>query len=667
LKRNTGFYLYHFILFYFLLTGGHALAQMGQPSAANPNIPHADTSKTNTNKWRSPEPRLYYKKLNSEQTYVPDTGLHAFQRREFSQPWYRNTGNQGSATQNLLFTPEDRLGPSLGYHDYDIYRMLPDSLKFYNTNRPYSVFSYQLGSKLEQIASIMHTQNIKPNWNFAFTYRKMYSPGFFNLQNTNHDNTNLTTNYQSKDLHYKLNAAIIYNKEQQDENGGVLYEKQLDSSLYSDRKTMNVVFPADFTNPNRTRSAITNIQRDFTLLLQHSYTWGPTDTLYNADSTHITPKLTPRFGITHRLDFSSEKHQYKDRLPDSTRYTDFFQHAFITNGYSIQDSLLTYQQWTKVDNKISLNGFFGKSGNQLQFIAGIGNRIDNFVTNNTIGNNRDNILSNYLFGEIKKEALAPGQWFYKANTQFYLTGDDAGDFLLHAVAGKELKNNWGSFSAGFKQQLNSAPYSYQIFETQFDTITKSYNKESITQIYGLLESPKLRFTAGASNYLISNYIYINQNRQFDQYAKAFNITEIWARKTFRLGRLFLDNELVYQQTTAGAPVNVPTVLGRHQLSIESSLFKGALKLATGVMIQYHTSYYCAGYDPFFNRYYYQNSYYLSNQPEGSVYFNFRVKRFRAYIMCDQIQALFYHNNIAAPGYPMPDFMVRFGFTWVFIN
>ena len=68
-------------------------------------------------------------------------------------------GNLGSPVNNLMFTPEDRAGPSLGYHINDVYRMNVDSLNYYSTNRPYSIFSYQLGSKLEQTASIMHSQN----------------------------------------------------------------------------------------------------------------------------------------------------------------------------------------------------------------------------------------------------------------------------------------------------------------------------------------------------------------------------------------------------------------------------------------------------------------------------------------------------------------------------
>lgn len=129
----------------------------------------------------------------------------------------------------------------------------------------------------------------------------------------------------------------------------------------------------------------------------------------------------------------------------------------------------------------------------------------------------------------------------------------------------------------------------------------------------------------------------------------------------------LDNELVYQQKAGSAPVNVPLLMGRHQLSLERPIFHRALYVATGVEARYHSPYKPAGYAPLFNRFYYQNSHSISNDPELSVFFNFRIKRFRAYIMADQLQTLFANNYITTPGYPGPDMMIRFGFTWVLIN
>ena len=639
----------------------------GQPTTLQ-NAPQRDTNanKSNTTKWKNHEAKISFKKLNSERVYTPDTALHTFHRRPFSQPWYQDLGNLGSPTQSLLFVPDDRLGPTLGYHINDVYRFDLDSLNYYNTTRPYAAFTFNLGSKLEQMAALSYTQNIDARWNFSFDYRKINSPGFYKIQRNNHDNVNFNTSFKSRDQHYELFGALVYNKEQHDENGGIVATSQLGDPNYNDRKTLDVAYENDAYSV--TRSPVSNLQRDFGLLLQQSYTWGHGDTLYNSDSTSYTYKLTPRFRITHKLELSTEKHEYKDLIPDSLRYSELFAHSFSNNGIYVPgqtDTVIAGQKWFWIDNRVLLNTLLGKVGRQLIINAGIGNRIDNFTSYYGTGSNSNTIVSNYLIGEASKEALAPGEWFYKADAKFFLTGADAGDFLLHGTVGRDVKA--GSIAAGFQQQLNNAPYSYTNYENQYYKLSTSFDKESITQVFASLHSSFFALTLGARLYLIDNYIYINENQLPAQYSIPFNITQLWLRKTIRFGHFLLDNELAYQQKTGNAPVNIPAILGRHQFSYERSLFHSALKIATGIEVRYTTAYNPSGYDPLLNRFYYQTAYFITNTPEASAFFNFRIKRFRAFIMGDQLQQTFLQNKMPYAGYPLQDVMVRFGFSWVLID
>ncbi len=651
-------------------TGAFAQVQQpGDPLMLN-NAPQRDTNsnKSNTADWQNYSARISYRQLYSEKIYTPDTGLHLFHRRPFSQPWYRDLGNLGSPTRSLLFMPEHRLGPSLGYRVFDVYRYNVDSLMYYNTNRPYSSFIFQLGSKLEQNAEIFHTQNIQPNWNFAIQYRKITSPGFYQIQRTNDDNGNISTNYQSKNQHYNLYAGVVYNKQQQDENGGILADSLLSFSDYTDRRTIPVRFEnTTFGNigSNR-RSSVTNALREVSVLLNHSYTFGRTDTLYNEDSTSFRTELTPRFGISHRLQITGEKHTYKDYRPDSLRYVDFFNYNFRLNG---EDTVSVVQKWFMIDNRFLLNGFVGKRENPLSFNAGLGTRYDNFNTEYATGNNTNGTFSTYLTGEIKKEALdtGRGQWEYKANALFYVTGEAIGSSQINGEIGKGIGNTFGTIVAGAKQSINHAPYAYRYYQNAFDTITASFDKESVTQLYARVDADRLKLSIGFSNYLVANYIYLNEQQLPAQFGSAFNISQLTLRKVFTWRSVVFDNEVALQQLAGDAPINVPQLMGRHQLSLERYIFKHALKIATGVEVRYHSNYKPSAYSPFFNRFYYQSVYTISNTPEATVFFNFKVKRFRAYLMFDQLQQFIVRNTITAPGYPAQDFMIRFGFNWVMIN
>ncbi len=694
MKKSTSSYL----LFIYLLVGCFNSYGQAGPSTL-PGGPRRDTSqnKTNNGKWKDEEPNIYYEKLNSAHTWRPDTAIHSFQRNPFTQSWYRDLGNLGSPALNLLFTPDSRMGPSLGYHVFDIYRFNIDSLNYYNSSRPYSAFHYQLGSKLEQTASILHTQNIRPNWNFAVEFRKTNSPGFYQVQRNNNDNAFLTTNYKSLDKHYELYAGMVYNKQQHDENGGIVNDSDLTDPRFTDRKTIDAAYQSSYSS---LRSTVTNTLRDYTFSLQHSYRWGRTDTTYNKDSTQYTYRLVPRFSITHKMAVSTEKHTYKDLAPDSIRYTAMFTQSFANDGTGYyaagDDSVFMEQKWLKVDNQLMLNGFLGKPEQQLTFSAGIGNRYDRFISQPvsnviqdslpnlyyTIGNDKSNMVHNYLAGEIRKEALHPGQWEYGVSTKFFFTGTDAGNLVLNALLGKQLKNNAAGFALGFRQEINSATYSYTNYENKFTKQFYTFNKESVTTLSATLETPKLRLSGGLKNYVINNYLYYNEQEVPDQYSGTFNLTQVWLKKVFKAGNIYFDNELVYQQVPGNAPVNIPAIMGRHQITYEQALFKKRLKLATGVEVRYTNDYKPAGYDAIHNQFFFQDTKTIRNTPELSLFLNFRIKRFRAFIMGDNLQQIFSRNTILYTGTPVsnftpgrtyipvyaaPDVLIRFGFTWVMIN
>ncbi len=653
----------------------------------NGSVKDTTHAKTNTNDWKSEDAKIYFQQLHSEKKLSPDTSLHTFQRRPFVQPWARDLGNPGSPVYNLLFAPENRVGPSLGYHSFDVYRFDLDSLNYYNTTRPYSIFKYQLGSKLEQVAGILHTQNIKPNWNFMVEYRKTNAPGFYKIQRNNHDNFCFSTRYTSPNKHYYLSAGMVYNNEQHDENGGIVNDSELTNAAYTDRRTVDAAYQNG--QYSLTRSTVTNMQRDFGVQLQHSYIFGPVDTVYNADSTQYATHLKQRFSITHQLSMSTEKHLYKDLAPDSLRYISLFTASFGNGGaaYYIPggDSVTTNQQWFWVDNRVLLNGFLGRDSSQLQCSAGIGYRYDQFTSDmlQNGGLQKVNTNSNYITGELKKEALKPGAWEYGGSALVYVTGSYAGNFKLRTLLGKSIGSHGSNFVAGFEQSLGSAPYSYSTYQNPYANLSYSFNKESITTAFASVDVHRWRLSLGARNYILDNYIYISKLGLPAQYNVPLNIAQVWARKVFRVGNFYLDNELVYQKQPTHAPVNLPELMGRNQLSYERQMFNKALKVATGIEVRYNTAYKPAGYNALLNRFYHQDSAYVSNNPELSVFLNFSVRHFRAFVMVDQVQQLFAKNAVLFTGttatnfsglgrdylpvYATQNTMLRFGFSWVLVN
>jgi len=634
------------------------------PNGYDPNNPNnvPDSVKNKLNKeWKEESAVIYYNTLNSAKAKYPDSSLNNFHRYQPIQPWWgKDLGNYGTAVRNQFFTPVTPIGLSLGYHVYDMYMMTLDSLRFYNTTRPYSSFQYLLGSKLEQNAAILHTQNINPFWNFAFNLRYNSAIGFYKLQRANNLSFSFNTNYLSPNKRYYVASGIIFNKFRQDENGGVKDIRQLDSPAYAQRTTMDVNLPSGNVT---TSAAVANAQQVLDFYIQNNYSFGRTDTIYNQDSTGMSLEFTPRFRIKHQLLLHADKHTFRDFEPDSARYAE----ANIVNyKFAPIDTVISTQSHFYIDNKFSLNGFIGKLKELVEIEAGVANRIDYFNTNYPVGKDKLNSIGNYLFGQIKKEAFDKGQWEYQANAQLFLTGDAVGNFNINAFVGKDL-GKWGNFSGGFKQNLSNAPYTYTTFNTDFYRKSYDLGKVSVTQIWAKTVIDKLKLELGANNYLISNYIYYDDKNTVQQEGTAFSVMQVYGRKDIKLRSFHFNNEVVWQKATE-APINLPDILIRSQLGIITPLFKSALIVSSGLEARYHTPYKLEGYTPYFNQFTYQNTTQITNVPELTAYFNFKVKTFRAFVLFDQLQQLFTTNVInAAPNYPAPNMMFRFGFNWIMIN
>lgn len=611
--------------------------------------------------WEDVDATIYYTMLSSNIHRTPDTSLNHFQDFQPVFPWWGlNLGNYGTAVKSLLFIPQTmHPGLSFGYNIYDLYKTSLDSLRFYNTTNPYSAFSFILGSKNQQMVDLMHTQNITPTWNFAANIRALSSQGFFSGQTAKSISGSLNTNYTSKNQRYKLNAALIYDRFSQDENGGIQADSFLDLSNFSDRSRIPINLPV--LVQGRDKSAVNNILSDFDLFLRNNYSWGQTDTTYNEDSTSQKVTFTPRFRLQYDFHIHTEKHQYNDYLPDSLRY------AFVKPiSFAVRDTLFGRQRWTYVDNQFSLNGFLGENEHLLQIQAGIGNRIDHFATLTPTGYERNNSFNTFLFGNIRKEAFNPEQWHYEAQAKLYLTGQALGDFNVKLDLGKQL-NDWVGFTLGFQQSLTQAPYVYERLATNFFSFSENFGKTSVTQVGAGLNIPKLKLNVYGNYFLLANYLYFDESLKAQQESNALSVFQIYGKKRFVFSKFSLNNILAWQQSAESSPIHLPAFMIQEQLAFESDLFHNALTIMTGIGVKYTTSYYCDGYSPYLNQFYTQSTYKTSNLPQVNVFFNFGLHHFRAFVSLDELQQLISRNNINAPGYPAGNMMFRFGFKWILVN
>jgi len=620
---------------------------------------------------------IYDHYLDSSRHYKLDSSVNDFTTRFPIPATNIYLGNLGTASKPILFSPTLAVGWDHGFHSLDIYKWNPASIMFFNTTRPYTELTYLLGSRTEQILGVIHTQNIKPNWNASFRYSLTNSPGFFQNQNTNHNNLLLTSWYEGKKKRYNNYFFVLGNHLQAAENGGIRSDEDyLNNNLvYKDR--FNIPTNLGTGVPYSTNFFSTNIQtgtryREFTVLMRQQYDLGKKDSLVT-DST-VIPLFYPRVRFEHTISFTGAKYQYFDYntagAPSDTQFYHVNYGILINPG----DTLYYRDFWKDLVNDFSIYQFpdaknlqqFVKLGAAFQMLKG------EFASGNSS-------FYNLIFHGEYRNKTRNQKWDVELYGSLYSAGFNSGNYDAHISLKRFVgKKKQGYAEIGF-ENINRSP-SF-LFDTRSSfyldkSLTSGFNKENSSHIFASIYQPSLRLRLSGDYYLISNYTYFTGYYKLRQYEPLFNFLLVSAQKVFRLGRHFNWYADVYlQQKTGDVPLNVPLVFTRNRIAYEGNFFKN-LNISTGFEIKYHTSYKADGYSPILGQFFYQDSVTISNGPNIAAFLQFRIRGFKAFIRAENLNTAeitpgsgfgFTNNSLAAPGYPYPGLQIRVGIWWSFVN
>ena len=173
---------------------------------------------------------------------------------------------------------------------------------------------------------------------------------------------------------------------------------------------------------------------------------------------------------------------------------------------------------------------------------------------------------------------------------------------------------------------------------------------------------------------MTNYSYYYDFIHATQSSKPINILQVTGSTRVPVSRhinWYIDAAL--QQTDGASPVRVPLFYTRNRLAYEGQFFKN-LKLSTGIEIKYNTPFKANNYSPLTGQFVPQDTLTIHNLPDITVFLNFRIKTFTAYLRVENLNTVnftngfgFTNNNFAAPLYPTPGMMIRLGIQWWFVN
>jgi hypothetical protein len=618
---------------------------------------------------------IRFRYLDSTRYLMMDTTISDFNTRFPVPSTYHFLGNVGTAARPILFAPNQRVGFDPGFHAFDIYKWTIDRARFFTTSRPYTELGYVLGSQTHQTIEILHTQNFKPYWNVSLQYRLINSPGFFNNQRTNHNNYLFTSWYEAPNKRYNNYLVLVGNSLEAAENGGIRNDTNyLSDPQYDER--LSVPTKIGFSGSNQfTRNPfgielITgNSYKEFTAMMRQQYDLGRKDSIVT-DST-VIPLFYPRVRFEHTLKYSSNKYRFQDLQTDSAFYKDYY-NLDIPPGFQKdeRDTLIISDTWKEISNDFSIYTF--PDARNLQQFLKLGAELQ--LLNGRVKGGRETFANVIAHAEYRNRTRNQ-KWDMLAFGRLHGSGYNVGDYQAYISLQRLISQQIGSVQVGFENSSRS-PSFIQDQRSNFylDPAAISLNKENTTHLFAKVFNPALRLQLGADYYLIGNYLYYKNFFQIAQENNLFNVLRISALKTFKLSRRLNWYAEAYVQKKAGeANLNIPLLLMRHRIAFEGNFFKN-LYLSTGLDIRYHTPFRGDHYSPVIGQFTYQDTVTIRNRPDIHAFFNFRIRSFKAYVRAENLNTLdfdggfsFKRHNFAAPDYPYPGLVLRFGIFWSFVN
>jgi hypothetical protein len=612
-----------------------------------------------------------FRYLDSTRNYMLDSSINDLTLRFPIPATHVFLGNTGNASRSILFSPLLQSGWDPGFHALDIYKWKLDRVRFFNTTRPYSELNYMLASKAEQLIELLHTQNIKPNWNFMFQYRLINAPGIFKNLKTNHNNYVFTSWFQTINKRYNAYLVLLANNLQTGESGGIQDTANfLNDPDFKDRFNIYTKLGGDpqfGTNFLNTDVGTGNRYKDFTVLFRQQYDFGKKDSLVT-DST-VIPLFYPRLRFEYTMQYTKSTYNFRDYVGDSL----YYQKTYAISLGAPKDTFQLQDKWNDMINDFSIYTF--PDAKNLQQFFKVGAAIQNLSLKNDL-----NSKSFYnIFGHAEyRNRTRDQKWDIIANGKLYFTGLNAGDYQAAASLQRAVGKKTGYIQLGF-ENVNRTPSFINDPRSRFylAPAVVDFKKENTTHLSASLFQPALQLRLSGDYYLLTNYTYVRNFYELEQQSSLFNLLRVSLQKTIGLGGKWKWHaDLYFQQTIGNAPVNVPVLFTRNRIGYEGKLGFKNLDIAFGAEVKYHTPYTPDGYSPLIGQFFYQDSVKISNpMPDIAAYLNFRIRSFKFYFRGENLNTArftqdgfgFTNNNVYVPGYPYPGLVIRLGIYWSFVN
>lgn len=560
-------------------------------------------------------------------------------------------GNLGSAYQSNIYIDRVKDKGFLFFKPYRAYIVKPEDIIYFNTTTPYTRLFYETGGpkgQSENILRALHTQNINPHWNFGINYDLISSDGQYQNQKTKLYDFTIFSSYKKRN--YGFNVVLNSNRMSAEENGGVVSDSLI-TDTSEDPENIQV-------NLTQAKSKLTN----FNLFMNHSYGIGKEREIVMEEDTTYSYAID----LLYTLNYENNSWRYKDENLN----TDFYSDSILLDQNSTFDKVEqssvknTFQiVFNENENKwIRLGARFGIESEFLKY------NLRRNVSQYAWQQKDENIHNNQLIASLFSQSGKSLNW--KAVGKYVFEGYRQNDFeldyqLIKWIGGKDSGHG---FKLSGRLESTTPDFILEEYYGNHQQWKLSLDKQTELRVGGEYFNKKYRFKIGVSISQLDNYTYFGLQATPEQASSGISIMTAYLQKNFKLGNFYLNQSLVGQNSSNESLLPLPTLSIYSNNYYKNEFFDGALGLQTGVSVHYNTNFYAPNYMPSTGQFFLQNQKELGDYPKINVYFNFRIKRTRLFIMYEHANASIGSKNyFSTLHYPINPSMLKYGLIWTFYN
>jgi hypothetical protein len=613
---------------------------------------------------------------DSTQVFPIDTGLTNF---ENYSPLYQpgspriGLGNLGLDQRPLLYEPDKTIGFDVGLHTLDPYLLHPEDINYYNARVPYTVLSLVSGGRTEQVFKVLHTQNIKRNWNVGININFIGSQGVYGTtqlaQNVSDVNFAFFNWYQSLNKRYNLLANIIYNNLKAPETGSILDDSIFTSpQAYLNKNNLQVRLPNTFEN-----------WKDNGLYIKQYYYIGHIDSTKKGSTD--TAKILPTQRVAYI--FYYNKRSYNFLQNDQDYYGVFPDYYYSANQSRDSLTVLHYQ------NDFSYSFYLRNKKskvvkNEVKLDVGVTQDLyhyTQYVADSIINQYGSKVVMPAKVQDATFQNITlKGKLSYRFSDKLAFEGDvrqiaagrDFGDFLYDFKLMVAGNNKEGKIILDAYTQSSSPPLVYTDWVSNHYIFHNNFGNEKTNSASFNYINDALKLDIKAEYFLISDYLYFTAdpggiNAHPAQLGEPINLLKLTLTKNLQWRRWHFDNILVYQKTDNQNTLRTPEAYTYSSLYY-SKLFFQVLNTNIGIDVRYNTPYEAPSYAVGLGEFYNGPDITFSSYPVATVFLKATIMKTNLFVAYDYAnQGLLSQGFYTVNRYPMQDHLLKFGVSWAFYN